>query len=115
MRLLANWLRDNGENASQRPDTVRSNVRSLRMIVKSVHSGDPGTKPTSILTANLIRDFEKRQIERIEKRAAGLSRLFAVQRVRTSTASYVRQARAIVALRKMKFYEGLKLPDLVGF
>jgi hypothetical protein len=38
-----------------------------------------------------------------------------VQRVRISTASYVRQARAIVALRKLKFYEGLKLPDLAGF
>ena len=38
-----------------------------------------------------------------------------MQRVRTSTASYVRQARAIVALRKMKFYEGLRLPDLSGF
>ena len=44
-----------------------------------------------------------------------MSRLSAMQRVRTSTASYVRQARAIVALRKMKFYEGLKLPDLTGF
>ena len=32
-----------------------------------------------------------------------------------STASYVRQARSIVALRKMKFYEGMKLPDLIGF
>ena len=85
------------------------------MIVKTVHSGDPDIKPTSILTANLIREFEKRQLERVEKRAAGVSRVSAMQRVRTSTASYVRQARAIVALRKMKFYEGLKLPDLTGF
>jgi integrase len=103
------------ENAPQRPSTIRSNVRSLRMIVKTVHSGDPDTKPTSILTANLIREFEKRQLERLEKRTAGVSRLSAIQRVRTSTASYVRQARSIVALRKMKFYEGLKLPDLSGF
>jgi hypothetical protein len=102
-------------SAAQRPTTVRSNVRSLRMIVKTVHSGDPDIKPTSILTANLIRDFEKRQLERTEKRVAGINRLAAIQRVRTSTVSYVRQARAIVALRKMKFYEGLKLPDLTGF
>jgi integrase len=102
-------------SATQRPDTIRSNVRSLRMIVKTVHSGDPDIKPTSILTANLIREFEKRQLERIEKRSVDVSRLAATQRVRTSTASYVRQARAIVALRKMKFYEGLKLPDLVEF
>jgi len=102
-------------NAAQRPTTIRSNVRSLRMIVKTVHSGDPDIKPTSILTANLIREFEKRQLERVEKRPAGVSRVSAIQRVRTSTASYVRQGRAIVALRKMKFYEGLKLPDLAGF
>ena len=102
-------------SAVQRPATIRSNVRSVRMIVKTVHPGDPDTKPTSILTANLIRDFEKRQLERVEKRAVGVTRLSAIQRVRTSTTSYVRQARAIVALRKMKFYEGLKLPDLAGF
>ena len=102
-------------SAAQRPGTIRSNVRSLRMVIKTVHSGDPDSKPTSILTANLIRDFEKRQLERVEKRPAGMNRLSAMQRVRTSTASYVRQARAIVALRKMKFYEGLKLPDLAGF
>jgi integrase len=102
-------------SAAQRPATIRSNVRSLRMIVKTVQSGDPDIKPTSILTANLIREFEKRQLERIEKRPAGVSRLSAMQRVRTSTGSYVRQARAIVALKKMKFYEGLKLSDLTGF
>jgi integrase len=103
------------ESAAQRPATIRSNVRSLRMIVKTVHSGDPDVKPTSILRANLIREFEQRQLERVEKRSTGMSRLTAIQRVRTSTASYVRQARSIVALRKMKFYEGMKLPDLTGF
>ena len=102
-------------SAAQRPDTIRSNVRSLRMIVKTVHTGDPDIKPTSILTANLIREFEKRQLERVEKRPAVVSRLSALQRVRTSTGSYVRHARAIVALRKMKFYDGLKLPDFMGF
>jgi integrase len=103
------------ERATQRPSTIRSNVRSLRMIVKTVHSGDPDTKPASVLAANLIREFEKRQLDRVEARGADVSRLTAIQRVRASTASYVRQARSIVALRKMKFYDGLKLPDLAGF
>jgi hypothetical protein len=103
------------ENAAQRPDTLRSNIRSLRMIIKTVHRGDPDTKSTSVLTANLIREFEKRQVERTEKRATAASRSAAVQRVRTSTGSYARQTRSIVALRKMKFYEGLKLPDLTAF
>jgi hypothetical protein len=103
------------QNAAQRPSTVRSNIRSLRMIVKTVHRGDPDIKPTSLLTANLIREFEKRQLARAEKRATSATRSAVIQRVRTSTASYVRQARSIVALRKMKFYETLKLPDLSGF
>jgi integrase len=103
------------QNAAQRPATLRSNIRSLRMIVRTVHRGDPDSKPTSVLTPNLIREFEKRQIDSAEERATAATRSVVIQRVRTSTASYVRQARSIVALRKMKFYEGLKLPDLTGF
>jgi hypothetical protein len=103
------------QNAAQRPGTLRSNVRSLRMIIKTVHGGDPDSKSSSALTAKLIREFEKRQLERAEKRATPATRASVVQKVRISTASYVRQARAIVALRKMKFYEALKLPDLTGF
>ena len=103
------------ENASQRPSTIRSNVRSLRMIMKTVHGGDPDTRPTSLLTANLIREFEKRQLDHARNRATAATRSTVIQRVRTSTASYVRQARSIVALRKMKFYDGMKLPDLAGF
>ena len=103
------------QNALQRADTVRSNARSLRMIVKTVHGGDPDEKPTSVLTANLIREFEKRQLGRAEQRSTIATRAAVVQRVRSSTASYVRQARSIVALRKMKFYEGLKLPDFSAF
>jgi Phage integrase family. len=103
------------QNATQRPDTIRSNVRSLRMIVRTVHGGDPDQKSTAVMTANLIREFEKRQVDSAEKRATAATRSLVIQRVRTSTASYVRQARSIVALRKMKFYEGMKLPDLTGF
>jgi integrase len=109
--LIANYK----QRAPQRPGTIRSNVRSLRMVIKTVHAGDPDSKSSSVLTANLIREFEKRQFERAEKRATPATRTSVVQRVRISTASYVRQARAIVALRKMKFYDRLKLPDLTGF
>jgi hypothetical protein len=85
------------------------------MIVKTVHAGDPDAKSTSLLTANLIREFEKRQFERAQKRATAATRSTVIQRVRTSTASYVRQGRSIVALRKMKFYDGMKLPDFASF
>jgi integrase len=103
------------QNASQRHATIRSNVRSLRMIVRTVHGGDPDQKSTAVVTANLIREFERRQLDSAEKRATVATRSAVIERVRTSTASYVRQARSIVALRKMKFYEGMKLPDLTGF
>ena len=103
------------QHAPQRADTVRSNARSLRMIVKTVHGGDPDQKPTSLLPANLIREFEKRQSDRAEQRSTPATRAAVSQRVRSSTASYVRQARSIVAVRKMKFYDGLKLPDLSVF
>jgi integrase len=109
--LIATYER----NASQRPATIRSNVRSLRMIVRTVHGGDPDQKSTAVMTANLICEFEKRQIDSAEKRATTATRSVVIQRVRTSTASYVRQARSIVALRKIRFYEGMKLPDLTGF
>ena len=94
------------QSAAQRPSTIRSNARSLRMIVKTVHGGDPDQKSTVLLTANLIREFEKRQIERAEKRATAATRSKSIERVRTSTASYVRQARSIIALRKMKSMKG---------
>src|SRR5882757_2601329 len=37
--------------ATQRPGTLRSNVRSLRMVMKTVHGGDPDMKSSSALTA----------------------------------------------------------------
>jgi hypothetical protein len=113
--IIGELIKRYEQNAAQRPSTIRSNMRSLRMIVKTVHGGDSDQKSTALLTANLIREFEKRQIERAEKRATAATRSKFIERVRTSTASYVRQARSIIALRKMKFYEGMKLPDLTGF
>ena len=94
------------QNAAQRPSTIRSNARSLRMIVKTVRGGDPDQKSTALLTANLIREFEKRQIERAEKRATATTRSKLIEQVRTSTASYVRQARSIISLRKMVIFAG---------
>jgi hypothetical protein len=95
--------------------TIRGNVRSLRLIVKTVHNGDPDQKPTTVLTSSLIRDFERRRLQRAEERATAATRTGVIQRTRNSTASFVRQARSVVALRKMKFYEDLKLPDLAAF
>ena len=102
-------------NAVQRPRTIRGNVRSLRLIVKTVRNGNPDDKPTTVLTASLIREFEKRRLQKAERRATSSTRAAVIHRTRNSTASFVRQARSIVALRKMKFYEDLKLPELGAF
>src|SRR3981081_167546 len=100
------------QRATQRPRTVQCNARALRLIVKTVHGGDPDSKPTSVLTAGLVREFEKRRIQAAQKRATHINQSVSLQRARNSTASFVRQGRSVVALRKMKFYEDLKLPDL---
>jgi len=80
-----------------------------------MYGEDPGQKPTSVLRADLIRQFEKRQIEAAEERATPTTRAALIQQTRNSTASFVRQARSIVTLRKMKFFKDLKLPELGAF
>jgi hypothetical protein len=102
-------------NAVQRARTIHGNARSLRLIVRTVHSGNPDQKPTTVLTAGLIREFEKRRLQEAERRATVATRATVIQCTRNSTASFVRQARSVVAGRKMKFYEHLKLPDLTAF
>jgi hypothetical protein len=99
----------------QRPRTIQCNQRSMRLIVKIVHGGDPDDKPTTILNGGLIREFEKRRLKEAEARSTPSNRAVLLDRARSSTASFVRQARSIVGLRKMKYYEDLKLPDLTSF
>ncbi len=103
------------ERAAQRPTTIRSNARSLRMIVQVVHSGDPDEKSTSVLTADLIREFEKRQLARAEKRATPSTRAAADPARPKFNRKLRPPGEIVVALRKMKFYEELKLPDLTAF
>jgi hypothetical protein len=95
--------------APQRHRTVQSAINSLRNIVRRIHSGDPDRQSTSVLTADLVREFEQ---QRIRDCGGGHA---AVQRTLFSTASYLRQARAIFSRSKLKFYEDINLPDLSGF
>jgi integrase len=103
------------QRAGQRPRTIGCNMRSLRLILKTVYGGDPDEKPTTLLNGRLIREFEKRRMQAAEKRANPSNRLLMMQRARASTASFVLQAKSVVSLRKMKFYEDLNLPDLASF
>ena len=95
-------------HAEDRPATIRNNISALRLIIRTVHGGDPDGQSSSVLTADLLRRFER-------ARMAGAKTEAARRRARSSIRSYVVQARSLVAPRKMRFYEGSHLPDLSGF
>jgi len=94
--------------AEDRPATIRNNISALRMLVRTVHGGDPDLHSSSILTGELIRQFER--IRMVDAKTEPGRR-----RARASIRSYVVQARSLVAPRKMRFYENINLPDLTSF
>lgn len=84
--------------AKERSRTAKSNGNALRRIIEIAVGPNPDERSTSILTAQLIRDFERKS-----------------ESNPTSISSYLTQARSIFSPRKMKFYDGLRLPDLTAF
>ncbi|SRR6266542_85020 len=95
-------------HAEDRPATIRNNISALRMLVRTIHSGDPDLHSSSILTGELIRQFERIRMVAAKTEPAR-------RRTRASIRSYVVQARSLVAPRKMWFYENINLPDLTSF
>ena len=95
-------------SAEDRPATVRNNISALRLIIRTVHSGDPDEQKSSVLTGELIRQFERIRLAAAKTEPER-------RRTRISIRSYVVQARSIVAPRKMRFYDDLNLPDLNSF
>jgi integrase len=95
-------------SAEDRPGTVRNNISALRLLIRTVHRGDPDIQNASVLTGELIRQFER--IRMAAARSEPERR-----RTRTSIRSYIVQARSVVAPRKMRFYDDLTLPDLTSF
>jgi integrase len=94
--------------AEDRPGTIRNNISAFRLLVRTVHGGDPDSKSSSVLTGELIRQFER--IRMVDAKSEPARR-----RARASVRSYVVQARSLVAPRKMRFYETIGLPDLSSF
>jgi integrase len=94
--------------AEDRPATIRNNISALRLLVRTVRGGDPAAQSSSVLTGDLIRQFERIKI-------SGAKTEPDRRRTRASIRSYVVQARSPVAKRKMRFYEDINLPDLDGF
>jgi integrase len=95
-------------SAEDRPGTVRNNISAFRLLVRTVYPGDPDAQNSSILTGDLIRQFERVRLAAVKTEPER-------RRTRTSIRSYVVQARSIVAPRKMRFYDDLTLPNLSGF
>jgi integrase len=94
--------------AEDRAATVRNNSSALRLIVRTVHAGNPDNQSSSVLTAELIRQFDRIRIATVKTEPEQ-------RRARASIRSYVVQAKSVVAPRKMRFYEDLNLPDLTSF
>jgi integrase len=94
--------------AEDRPRTIRNNISAFRMLVRVVHGGDPDSKSSSVLTDELIRQFERVRMDDAKTDPAR-------RRARASIRSYVVQGRSLVAPRKMRFYENINLPDLSSF
>jgi integrase len=95
-------------SAEDRPGTVRNNISALRLLIHAVHPGNPDEQNSSVLTGELIRQFERIRLAAVKTEPER-------RRTRTSLRSYVVQARSIVAPRKMRFYDGLNLPELNSF
>src|SRR5262249_49797813 len=72
-------------SASDRPNTIRNNSSALRLIVRTVHAGDPDRQSSSALTAELIRRFQR-------IRMAAAKTELERHRARASIRSYVVQA-----------------------
>lgn len=94
--------------AEDRPGTVRNNISALRLLIRAVHPGNPDEQNSSVLTGELIQQFERIRLAAVKTEPER-------RRTRTSIRSYVVQARSIVAPGKMRFYDDLTLPDLSSF
>jgi integrase len=82
----------------QGPASAPANVRALLQILRTVHAGDPLRLSSSVLTRELVREYQRRA----GTRPASIN-------------SMLRQARAVFSKRAMEDYESLTLPDLDGF
>src|SRR5437868_5501049 len=89
--------------AEDRPATIRNNISALRLLVRTVHGGDPDAKSSSMLTGDLIRQFE-----RIRMRDAKTEPTR--RRARASVRSYGVQRRSLVAWPNQR----LHFEDLVA-
>jgi hypothetical protein len=78
------------------------------MLLRTVHGDEPDVRSSSVLTGELIRQFERARMVDAKTEPAR-------RRTRASIRSYVVQARSLVAPRKMRFYENINLPDLTDF
>ncbi len=94
--------------------TVKENISCLSRIVRAVHGKhcDPEAEKTSILTAELVREYQARKLE--SAKPAGP---LALDKAKSTSFSTVRQARSLFSRECLQSsaYRDLSLPDLAGF
>lgn len=100
---------------ARRQRTARNNVGSLAKIVSVSLGLDLEQARADVLTAELIRKFETQMQGTIKRDRKGFMDHASELRVRTSTQSWVKQARSIFRRGTMSWYDGLTMPELGSF
>lgn len=115
LRQIADLYVEKFGTDPRRRRTALNNVGALRKIVAAATGLPLERARASILDGELIRKFEASQEARIRKDANGYLVQQSELEIRTSTQSWVKQARSIFRQATLSWFEGLALPDLTGF
>jgi integrase len=100
---------------ARRQRTARNNVGALAKIVHVSLGLDLEQARADVLTADLIRKFETQMQGTIKRDRKGFMDHASELRVRTSTQSWVKQARSIFRRGTMSWFDGLTMPELGSF
>ena len=115
LRVIADrYIEKYGQDA-RTSRTAHGNVGALEKIARVGMEATLETARSTILTGELIRQFEAKEETRIERDSNRHVIQVSELRVRTSIGSWVRQARSIFKKSHMNWFEDLALPDLKSF
>ena len=56
------------------PRTVRNNISALRLLIRTVHPGNPDEQNSSVLTGELIRQFERIRLAAVKQNRSDVER-----------------------------------------
>jgi hypothetical protein len=115
LRQLADVYIERFGTDARRRRTARNNVGALQKILYIARRLTLEQARANVLTGELIRKFETAMEQTIERDRRGFMDHKNELRVRTSTQSWVKQARSIFRRGTMSWFDGLAVPDLTSF